>query len=215
MFKKPYVLAIVSILLIPVATVLGGMLFSFINPEIAAGHLNYERNYRRLALAGMLAIWASWLVDMGLGLLCCFLLLKSKKQSYAWMSLAVLGPFGIMILATLQDKGSLAGDLCQQFVGKLKFYLRVPLELCFFVLMWTVAYQTVILISNLSIMCESVVTGRTIAEIIDIRDASSGMWAFSEALEIMYLMVLFYLLRPICFNAIWHLPKLWASVKKA
>jgi hypothetical protein len=199
----------------PRATVLGGMLFSFINPEIAAGHPNYERNYRRLALAGMLAIWASWLVNMGLGLLCCFLLLKSKKQSYAWMSLAVLGPFGIMILATLQDKGSLAGDLCQQFVGKLKFYLRVPLELCFFVLMWTVAYQTVILISNLSIMCESVVTGRTIAEIIDIRDASSGMWAFSEALEIMYLMVLFYLLRPICFNAIWHLPKLWASVKEA
>jgi hypothetical protein len=44
MFKKSYVLAIISILLIPVATILGGMLFSFINPEIAAGHPNYERN---------------------------------------------------------------------------------------------------------------------------------------------------------------------------
>ena len=131
------------------------------------------------------------------------------------MSLAVLGPFGIMILTTLQDNGSLPGDLYQQFVGKLKFYLRVPLELCFFVLAWIVAYQTMILIRNLSIVYESVTTGRTIAEIIGIQNASSGMWAFSEELEVMYLMGLFYLLCPICFNAICRPPKLWASVKKA
>jgi hypothetical protein len=67
MFKKPYALAIVSILLIPVATLLGGVIFSFINPDIAAGHPNYERNYRLLALARLLAIWASWLVNMGWG----------------------------------------------------------------------------------------------------------------------------------------------------
>jgi hypothetical protein len=101
------------------------------------------------------------------------------------------------------------------FVGKLKFYLRVPLELCFFVLAWIVAYQTMILIRNLSIVYESVTTGRTIAEIIGIQNASSGMWAFSEELEVMYLMGLFYLLCPICFNAICRPPKLWASVKKA
>jgi hypothetical protein len=130
------------------------------------------------------------------------------------MSLAVLGPFGIMILTTLQDKAPLPGDLYQQFVGKLKFYLRVPLELCLFVLVWSVAYQTMILVGNLSIMYESASTGRTIAEIIEIRNASS-VWAFSEGLEVMYLMVLFYLLRPVCFNAICRLPKLWASAKKA
>jgi hypothetical protein len=124
-------------------------------------------------------------------------------------------PIGIMILTTLQDNGSLPGDLYQQFVGKLKFYLRVPLELCFFVLVWIVAYQTMILIRNLSIVYESVTTGRTIAEIIGIQNASSGMWAFSEELEVMYLMGLFYLLCPICFNAICRPPKLWASVKKA
>jgi hypothetical protein len=71
-----------------------------------------------------------------------------------------------------------------------------------------------ILIGNLSIMYEAASTGRTIAEIIEIRNASSGMWAFSEGLEVMYLMVLFYLLRPVCFNAIGRLPNLWASVKK-
>jgi hypothetical protein len=215
MFKKSYVLAIISIFLIPVATILGGMVFSFINPEIAAGHPNYERNYRLLALARILAVWASWLVNMGLGLLCCFFLVKSKKQSYAWMSLALLGPFGIMILTTLQDKAPLPGDLYQHFFGKLKFYLRAPLEVCFFVLVWSVAYQTMISIGNLSIIYESASTGRTIAEIIDIRNASGGMWAFSEGLEVMYLMVLFYLLRPVCFNAVCRLPKLWASVKKA
>jgi hypothetical protein len=109
----------------------------------------------------------------------------------------------------------LPGDLYQQFVGKLKFYLRVPLELCFFVLVWSVAYQTIILIINLSIMYESASTGRTIAEIIEIRNASSGMWAFSEGLEVMYLMVLFNLLWPVCFNAVARLSKLWVTVKKA
>jgi len=120
-----------------------------------------------------------------------------------------------MILTTLQDKAPLPGDLYQKFVGKLKFYLRVPLELCFFVLVWSVAYQTMILIGNLSIMYESASTGRTVAEIIEIRNASGGMWAFSEGLEVMYLMVLFYLLWPVCLNAVCRLPKLWASVKKA
>jgi hypothetical protein len=215
LFKKHYVLSIVAILLIPVATVLGGMLFGFINPEIAAGHPDYERNFRLLALARTVAIWATLLVNIGLELLCCFFLVKSKRQSYAWMSLAVLGPFGIMILTTLRDKAALPGDIYQQLVGKLKFYLRVPLELGFFVLVWSVAYQTMVLFRNLSIMHESAVTGRTIAEIIDIRNASGGMWAFSEGLTVMYLMVLFYLLWPICFNAICRLPRLWASVKKA
>jgi hypothetical protein len=72
-----------------------------------------------------------------------------------------------------------------------------------------------ILVGNLSIMYESASTGRTIAEIIEIRNASGGMWAFSEGLEVICLMVLFYLLRPFCFNAVWRLPKLWACVNKA
>jgi len=94
----------------------------------------------------------------------------------------------------------LPGDLYQQFVGKLKFYLRVPLELCFFVLAWIVAYQTMILIRNLSIVYESVTTGRTIAEIIGIQNASSGMWAFGDELRELYLVALFYLVWPIFFN---------------
>ncbi len=41
------------------------------------------------------------------------------------------------------------------------------------------------------------------------------MWAFSEGLEVCYLVVLFYLLWPILFNAVGHLPKLWESSRKA
>jgi hypothetical protein len=103
----------------------------------------------------------------------------------------------------------------RQSVGKLKFYQRVPLELCFLVLAWIVADQTTVLIRNLQILYESVATGRSIAEILDIRNASGGMWAFSDGLMVMYLMVLFYLLRPLWFNAIGRLCGLWASDRKS
>ncbi len=49
--KKYYFLAIVAFLMIPVFWKLPAMLSVFINPEIAAGHPNYVRNYRLLDLA--------------------------------------------------------------------------------------------------------------------------------------------------------------------
>jgi len=215
MFKKHYVLAIVSFLLIPAATVLGAILFNSINPEIAAGHPNYERNYWLLDLAKTLAMLAILLVNMGLWFLTCFFLVKSKKQSYLWLFLAMLGPFGFIILTMLRDKAPALGDLHQQFVGKLKLYLRVAQELFFFVLVWLVAFQTMILKRDLMIMYQAAATGTSTAQIIDQQNASSGMWAFSEGLEVLYLVVLFYLLWPICFNVVGHLLKLGASAKKA
>jgi len=95
MFKRPYVLAIVSFLTIPAVTVLAGMLINSINPEIAAGHANYERNYRLLSLAKNLSMLAVLLVIMGLWFLTCFFLVKSKKRSYGWLPLAMLGPVWI------------------------------------------------------------------------------------------------------------------------
>jgi hypothetical protein len=109
MFKKHYVLAIVSFLLIPTVFVLAAMLFNSINPEIAAGHPNYERNYRLLALGKNLFMLAALLVNMGLWFLTCFFLIKSKKQSYGWLSLAMLGPFGFIILTMLSDNAPALG----------------------------------------------------------------------------------------------------------
>jgi hypothetical protein len=210
MFKRPYVLAIVSFLMIPVISVFTPMLINSINIEIAAGLANYERNYRLLSLAKNLFLLAVLLVIIGLWFLTCFFLVKSKKRSYGWLPLAMLGPFGLMILTMLNDRAPAPGDLYQQFVGKLKIYMRVPYELIFFVVVWVGAYQTVVLKRDLMIMYEAATTGASTAQIIDRQNASSGMYAFSEGLEVLFLVSFFYLLRPLCFNVVGRLPRLWA-----
>jgi len=209
MLKKHYVFAIASFLMIAVVSVMGGMLFSSINPEIAAGYTNYTRIYRLLDLARKLSGLATLLAILGLWLLTCFFVIKSKQKSYLWLSVAALGPFGFIILSMLDDRAPSSGDLYQQFVGKLKVYLRIAYELCFFVIVWDVAYRLMVLKRNLMIIYESATTGVSTAQIISQQNASSGMWAFSEGNEVMYLAVLFYLLWPIGFNAAARLPKLW------
>jgi hypothetical protein len=214
MFKKPYLFAIVSFLMIPVS-VLAVMLINFINPEIAAGYPNYERNYRLLSLAKNLSLLAVLLLNMGLWFLTCFFLVKSKKRSYGWLLLAMLGPFGLIIPTMLRDNAPAPGNFYQQFVGKLKIYPRVAYELSFFVLVLVGAYQIMVLKRDLMIMYEAATTGTSTAQIINQQNASSGMWAFSEGLEVLFLMVIFYLLWPFCFNVVGRLPRLWASSKKA
>jgi hypothetical protein len=56
MMKKQMVVALVLLLLIPVVSMLGGLLFSMINPEIAAGHANYARNYHLLSLVKIMTM---------------------------------------------------------------------------------------------------------------------------------------------------------------
>ena len=215
MFKRPYLLAIVSLLMIPAVTVLGGMLINSINPEIAAGSSNYERNFRLLSQVKTLSILAGSLMIMVLWLLTCFFLIKSKQRSYGWLPLAILGPFGLIILTMLSDNAPAPEDLYQHFVGKLKIYSRVAYELSFFVAVWVGAYQAMVLKRDLMIRYEAATTGTSTAQIIDLQNASSGMWAFSEGLEVLFLVALCYLLWPICFNVVGRLPRLWTSSNKA
>jgi len=207
MLKKHYALAIVSFLLLPAVFTLGAMLFLSINPEIAAGHPNYVRNYRILAQAKTLVLWSSELASIGLWFLTCLFLIKSKKQSYVWSCLAILGPFGFIILSMLRDEAPAPGDLYQQYIGRQKLYLRLAQELCFFVIVWIVAYQAVAFKRDLMIMHQAAVTGLSTAQILEQQNASGGMWAFAEGNEIFYLVVLIYLLWPIVFNAAGHLLK--------
>ena len=127
----------------------------------------------------------------------------------------MLGPFGLIILSLLGDNAPVPEDLYQPFVGKLKLYLRIAYELSFFVLAWVGAYQAMVLKRDLMIMVEAAATGTSTAQIIDQQNASSGMWAFGESLEVLFLVVFFYLLWPICFNVARRLRRLWASAKKA
>jgi hypothetical protein len=152
---------------------------------------------------------------VALWFLTCFFLVKSKLQPYVWVALGVLGPIGLIILTTLRDRAPALGDFYQKLVGRLKFYLRIPYELAFFYIVWEVSYDAIVLKRNLMIVHQSIVTGVPVEKIIEEQSASSGMWAFGEGLEEMFLAVLIYLLWPILFNAIGHLPKLWAAAKRA
>ena len=200
--KRLYLLAIISFLSIPVVTVLAGVVFSAIDPEIAAGHPDYERNYRLLDMAKHLSLLAGLLLDLGLWILTCFFLLRSKGRSAGWLPLAILGPFGFIPLTWLRDMEPAPEDGYQQFLRKLNTALRVVYELCMFLAVWVVAYQIMLLKHDLQILYESATTGVSTAAIEEIRNASGGMWAFSEGIVVLYLVVLLYLLWPICFNVV-------------
>jgi len=211
--KKQTVVALVLLLLIPMVSMLGGLLFSLINPEIAAGHANYVRNYHLLNLVRITSFWAMVAVVAILWLLVCFLVIRSKERSSLWLFFAALGPFGFAILAMLNDRAPGETDRHARFVRNLNRFVRVGYEVCIFVVLWLVAFQVVVLKRNLMIMFESATTGISIAQIIDRQNASSGMWAFGEGIQMMYMVVLFYLTWPMLFNIAGRVAAIMASPK--
>ena len=212
MKKQPFV-ALVLLLLIPIVSLLGGLLFSLINPEIAAGHPNYVRNYHFLSLVKIMMVWVSGAVVAILWLLVCFLVIRSKERSPLWLFFAALGPFGFAILAMLNDKAATETDRHARFVRNLNRLVRVVYEVSRFVVIWLLAFQAMLLKRNLMIMYESATTGISTAQIIDRQNASSGMWAFAEGNEVMYIVVLLYLIWPIIFEMFGRVAAMMASSK--
>jgi hypothetical protein len=213
MMKKQMVVALVLLLLIPVVSMLGGLLFSMINPEIAAGHANYARNYHLLSLVKIMTMWASGALVAMLWLLACFLVIRSKERSSLWLFFAALGPFGFAILAMLNERAPAETDRHARFVRSLNRFVRVGYEVCAFVVIWLLAYQAMVLKRNLMIIYQSAATGISTSQIIATQNASSGMWAFAEGIEVMFMVVLFYLLRPIVFNIVGRVAATMASPK--
>jgi hypothetical protein len=202
MMKKQWTVALVLLLLIPVVFALGRILSNLINPEIAAGHPDYVRNYHLLSLLKNLCFLATVAVAGVLWMLACLLVIRSRKRSYLWLLLAALGPLGFAALASLNDRVAVETDRYTQFVRKLNWFLRACYELCTFVIIGELAWQAMVLKRTLMIQYEAVTTGVSTAQIIEIRDASAGMWAFGEGMEVMYFVVLLYLLRPIVFRIV-------------
>jgi hypothetical protein len=202
MMKKQSVLAFLLLLLIPVVLMLGGMLSNLINPEIAAGHPNYARNYQLLNTLKIMIFLASAACGAVLWMLACLVVIRSKKRSYLWLLLAVLGPFGIAVLAMLRDRAPLETDRYARFVRNLNGYVRVGYEVCTFVIVWVVAYEAMVLQRTLMIRFEAATTGVSTAQIMNVQNASSGMWAFAEGNEVMFLVAVFYLLRPMVFSVV-------------
>jgi hypothetical protein len=211
--KKQTLIALVLLLLIPVASMLGGFLFSLINPEIAAGHPNYVQNFHFLSLLKVMAALTSALV-VALGwLLICFLVIRSKERSSWWLFFAALGPFGFAILAMLDDKTPAKADRYARFVRSLNKFVRVAYEACIFVIIWFLAYEAMVFARNLIILYHSVATGMATAQIIDLQNSSSGMWAFGEGMEVMYMVVVLYLIWPLAFNIIGRVVTMMISPK--
>ena len=211
MIKKQSVVALVLFLLIPLVLRLGGMLSNAINPEIAAGHPDYVRNYQRLSLLKHGFFWGSVAVVALLWLLVCLLVIRSKKRSYLWLILAALGPLGFAVLSMLDDRAPAETDRYARFLRKLNWYLRGAWELCTFVIVWMLANEVMVLKRTLMIRHEAATTGVSIEQIMSIRDASGGMWAFAEGNEVIYFVILLYLLRPMIFSIVGHVAAMRAS----
>jgi hypothetical protein len=86
-------------------------------------------------------------------------------------------------------------------------YWRVPIEIAAFITVWSLAYELMVLKRDLMIRYESFMSGTPVATITDLQNQSSGMWAFSEGNEVIYLVVLIYLLWPVFFNVVGQLIK--------
>ena len=205
--KRQYILAVVCYLLIPAVVIASGVLFRLIDPEMARGSADYVRNYRLLESVRTCALMAMAGLVLALWVLTCYLVLKSRQRSLGWLLLAAAGPFGFIVIAMLEDRAPASHDLYQQLIRKLKLYWRVPIEIAAFVTVWSLAYELMVLKRDLMIGYESFRTGTPVATIIDLQNQSSGMWAFSEGNEVIYLVVLIYLLWPVFFNVLGQLFK--------
>ena len=202
--KRHYVMALACYLSIPAVLIAGAGLFRLIDPELARSHADYVRDYRLLELARQGALTAAAGLALVLWASTCYLVLESRQRSLRWLSLAAAGPFGFMFIAMLEDRSPAPDDLYQQFIRKLKMYWRTPLEIAVFVSVWFLAYESVVLKRELMISFQSFSTGTPATTIIAQQSASSGMWAFGEGLEAIYLVTLIYLLWPLFFNLAGH-----------
>jgi hypothetical protein len=200
--KKNYVIALAVFLAIPVVGLLGPLLTTVIDPEIAAHYPHYERNFRLLSMARHLIMLATLLTIIGLWILTCFFILKSKGRSYGWLLLAALGPFGFIALCLLKDSAPEQQDPEQRFVGRLNIFVRILYELLVIAVSFALASLIIDCLRELIIRYQAAKQGVSVAEIIQIQNASGGMWAFSEGLEFLFVFILLYLLWPICFYMI-------------
>lgn len=202
MIKKQLLLALLLLLLIPVVMLGGGFLFSLINPELAAGHPNYVRNWHLLNSLKTGIICGMFATVLVLYLIGSYLVIRSKSQSSLWLVLAALGPLGFAILSVLNDRAPSQADRYTRFLRSMHWLLRAGYEVACFLIIWALAWNIMLVKRYAMIKYQSITTGQTTAQIIAIQDASSGMWAFTEGLEIMFFVIILYLLRPILFNLI-------------
>jgi len=202
MIKKQMLVALLLLLLIPVVILGGGFLFSLINPDLAAGHPNYVRNWHLLNSLKTGVLWGMFATALALYLLGSYLVIRSKSQCSLWLILAALGPLGFAILSVLNDRVPSQSDCYSRFLRSMNWILRAGYEVVSFIMISALAWNVMLLKRYTIIKYQSITSGMSTAQIIAIQDASSGMWAFSEGFEIMFFVIVLYVLRPILFNLV-------------
>src|SRR5215467_7238053 len=211
--KKEYVVALALLLAIPAVMMVCGAVFSVINPEIAWHTKHYHFYWTLLHTIKIGVMWGMAAAVLVLWVMVCRQVIRAKKQSDLWLVLAMMGPIGLAILAMLKDRDAVSSDPYSRFADKLHWIVRAGYELGTFWVFWELAYRIMLLKSNVMIHLEAARTGMSIAQVIDLHNASGGMWAFSEMLETMFFMVALYLLRPVVFNLVARLAAPTASPK--
>jgi hypothetical protein len=190
--------ALAVCVLIPVVF-LGGMAFAaFINPEWAVHTAHYVLIFSALQGLKRLLMFASLGTTVVLWVVVFLLILKGKGRSSWWAALAALGPFGLAFLAMLDDADP--QDAYSRWRAGQGLLFRAAAEAVFFFAAWSAAYELVVLWRNARILAESAFTGASVAQIVAVQNASSGMWAFGEGLEEIFLVALVYLAWPFVFN---------------
>lgn len=200
MAKRYLFFAALALFMIVAVTILGPMAAFTINPEIAAGHADYVRNYQLLNSVKLGILATSVLIDCGLWLACCAFLIKARSRSLRWLPLALLGPPGLAVLTLLKNGAPDNADPCQRSIDGMRPLARIVCEVTFFVVVCVAAGLAIMLWNDLSIGLESMRTGVSFATLLEQRSASGGMWAFGDLLRELFVVALIYLARPFLFR---------------
>lgn len=191
--------------LMPVVLIAGVAVHGMIDPEMAARHANYERNYRLLESLRAAVLSGTFLSVLSLWFAMCLLLLKEKRRSLLWAVLGMLGPLGLAFIAALKSGEDDPADAYRGFVARLGPLSRIGYEVLLFVGIFALAMAAVSIHSDVMIAWAAHVQHVPVEQILQERDASSGMYAFSEAMEALYLIACLYFLVPPATNGLHRL----------
>ena len=119
-----------------------------------------------------------------------------------WVPDAAGGPFGLIAIVLLGDRSPAPHDRYVAAVESLKMIWRIPYEIALFIAMWALAFAGMLVKREVMIYVTSYRTGMSVDAVIDMQNASSGMYAFGEGIEVLYLVGLCYLLWPVIFSRV-------------
>lgn len=190
---SPQSFALLAFLAIPLVIVLGVLAHQLIDPELARGTADYVGNYALLERLRHACLILSFALAGGLWLLAFGLLLVARQRSLLWLVLAFLGPLELVVVAIVGRDPAAGGE-------RAAWPWRLAREAAIFVAVVVLAHFLVYAKNEVWIAWTAASRGVETAVIIAEQMASSGMWAFGEFLQILFLTGLFYVVRPLVWR---------------